>query len=605
MLSSFIFHRFTNLIVCLILFLSGAIAQHIGLMDDFDQRVLDAEFRFNRVWFPQPVSNDPIIVGIDEDFLSTVDEPLALNHLYLSRFLTAMTRAQPGVIGVDLILPEKRFDTLASTRDPDLDFHKVLLGGLLQATQQMPLIAAKVWDYDRNHFRDVQVDYAGVLSMQSGVAQPLASALFCPDSDGRIRRYPGKDCQPDGGEYSFSSEVGGAIGVRQSWSGLINYQLGGAFTYISLRDVLLMAERGDDLRLRQLFKGKAVLLGVVLDDVDLLELPVAMAEWRPGSTRVPGVLAHAQALRSMFNNGLIQYLPKPVLWFACGLFALFWLGESTLRKTLLFAIVVVVLTVFSDVLLWYGYWLPTGAMLLTGGFALGARGVWLAWQNFRDKQVLIGTFSGYVSPSVMKEILSGELHPNQQGRKQAVCVLFSDIRNFTTMSERLPAEVVVSLLNRYFARMTVVIHHHGGTVDKFIGDGMMAFFGAPNLLACPEKNALDAAQAMLIALDELNQELVAEGGNPIAIGIGLHSGEAVIGHIGSPDRHEYTAIGDTVNTAARLEGLCKEVGFPIICSSVVAAAAGQPDYLLPLGEKHLKGRSDMSVYGFGNTVLSS
>jgi class 3 adenylate cyclase len=97
----------------------------------------------------------------------------------------------------------------------------------------------------------------------------------------------------------------------------------------------------------------------------------------------------------------------------------------------------------------------------------------------------------------MKEILSGELHPNQLGRKQAVCVLFSDIRNFTTMSEQLPAEIVVSLLNRYFTRMTVVIHRHGGTVDKFIGDGMMAFFGAPNLLACPEKNALDAAQAML------------------------------------------------------------------------------------------------------------
>jgi CHASE2 domain-containing sensor protein len=394
MFSGFISRRFTNLIVCLILFLFGALAEHFGLTSGFDQRVLDAEFRFNRTWFPQPVSNDPVVVGIDEAFLATVDEPLALNHLYLSHFLTAMTRAQPGVIGVDLILPEKRFDTLASTRDPDLDFHKVLLGGLLQATQQIPLIAAKVWDYDRNHFRDVQVDYAGVLGMQAGVAQPLASALFCPDSDGRIRRYPGMSCQPDGGEYSFSSEISGAMGVRRSWSGLINYQLGGRFAYISLQDVLQMAERGDDVRLQQLFKGKAVLLGVVLDDVDLLELPVALAEWRPGSTRVPGVLAHAQALRSMFNGGLIQYPSKLVLWLACGLFALFWLGESTFRKTLLFAAATVVLMVFSDVLLWYGYWLPTGVMLLTGGLALGMRSAWLAWQNFRDKQVLTGRFRG-------------------------------------------------------------------------------------------------------------------------------------------------------------------------------------------------------------------
>jgi adenylate cyclase len=177
-------------------------------------------------------------------------------------------------------------------------------------------------------------------------------------------------------------------------------------------------------------------------------------------------------------------------------------------------------------------------------------------------------------------------------------VLFSDIRGFTTLSEKLPAQEIVALLNRYFARMTAVIHRHGGTVDKFIGDGMMAVFGAPNILPCPEHNALEAARDMLAALDELNGELAREGRAPLAIGVGLHSGEAVIGHIGSPDRHEYTAIGDTVNTAARLESLCKDLGSPIVCSEIVFSAAGAPAFLVSHGERQLKGRHvAITVYG--------
>jgi class 3 adenylate cyclase len=204
----------------------------------------------------------------------------------------------------------------------------------------------------------------------------------------------------------------------------------------------------------------------------------------------------------------------------------------------------------------------------------------------------------------MKDILAGDLDAGSKGRKLEVCVLFSDIRSFTTLSEKLDSEVVVDLLNRYFARMTEVVHRHGGTVDKFIGDGMMAFFGAPNVLVCPEKNALEAAIEMLIQLGELNQELIAEGREPIAIGVGIHSGEATIGYIGSPDRHEYTAIGDTVNTAARLEGLCKDVGHSIVCSESVVKALGNPSILVNLGVKPLKGRASVLVYGCNATIKS-
>lgn len=213
-------------------------------------------------------------------------------------------------------------------------------------------------------------------------------------------------------------------------------------------------------------------------------------------------------------------------------------------------------------------------------------------------------FSGSVSPSVMQEIIKGGLEIEQKSSRRRLCVLFSDIRNFTTMCEHMQAEEVVTLLNRYFARMVHVIHTHGGTVDKFIGDGLMAFFGAPNALELPERNALEAAQGMHQALEELNDEFAAEGKPLLRIGVGLHSGEAVIGQIGSEERHEYTAIGDTVNTASRIEGLCKDVGYGIVCSKYVTEAVGYPDDLIALGEKPLKGRAAIAVYGWLPSIVA-
>ncbi len=128
---------------------------------------------------------------------------------------------------------------------------------------------------------------------------------------------------------------------------------------------------------------------------------------------------------------------------------------------------------------------------------------------------------------------------------------------------------------------------------------MMAFFGAPNKLNRPEKSALAAAQDMLSALKGLNHELRREHAAPLQIGVGLHSGDAVIGYIGSDERHEqYTAIGDTVNIASRLEGLCKQLNYPIVCSAALAQRLEDPSILDMLGEHPVKGHSPVTVYGY-------
>jgi adenylate cyclase len=564
-----------------------------------DAKLLDGQFAINRHWFPQTVAQDVLVVGIDDAFADSVEEPLALSHRYLAEFLLSASEAGATVIGLDIVLPQKRYDTLVSTSNPDMDFHRILLAAVMQARQRSKLVVAKIWDHDRRHYVELQTDFAAVLSTQEQV-QGAASALVCTDADGRVRRYPGAEsqCQPDGTAATLSSEMAAAMGKRQGWSGLINFQIGAPFQYLPIQEVLRLARAGERAKLRALFQGKAVLLGSVQADIDLLALPAPLAAWLPDTHRVPGVLVHAQSVRSMLNQGLIAPVNMPLQWALALSFGLFWRNGAFLRKFALLLGLSILLLVASNVLLRQGVWLAPAAMLLIGWTCALGRTSWQSWVHFRDKQRLSRTFSGYVSPGVLKQILDGGIDAHKSGNKLQVCVMFTDIRGFTTLSEHLPAEQVVALLNRYFARMTAVVHQHGGTVDKFIGDGMMAFFGAPNPLASPERAALAASADMLEQLAELNRELLAEGTAALDIGIGLHAGPAVIGHIGSADRHEYTAIGDTVNIAARLEGLCKSLGYPVICSVAVAERLEFPAELKALGAQALKGRADLAVYGW-------
>jgi class 3 adenylate cyclase len=146
--------------------------------------------------------------------------------------------------------------------------------------------------------------------------------------------------------------------------------------------------------------------------------------------------------------------------------------------------------------------------------------------------------------------------------------------------------------------MTAAVHEHGGTVDKFIGDGLMAFFAAPAVRSNPPQDAFDAAREMVGRLVDLNARLMARGVEPIAIGIGLQHGDAVVGHVGSSSRHEYTVIGDTVNTAARLEGLTKGLGYPVVCAAEVVAALEERSGLVDLGPQEIRGRAAVPVYGW-------
>lgn len=176
-------------------------------------------------------------------------------------------------------------------------------------------------------------------------------------------------------------------------------------------------------------------------------------------------------------------------------------------------------------------------------------------------------FGQHVSPAVVDRLLATRTDPPSEMR--TVCVLFLDIRGFTAMTRRRSAEETVALLNAFFAEMIEVVDRNNGIINKFLGDGFMALFGAPLDDPAAARNALAAARAMIDAVGGWNDS---HPGWALKVGIGVHLGEAVTGTVGSPQRKEYTVIGDTVNLAARLEQLTKEVGAQLLISQSVRDA---------------------------------
>ena len=192
----------------------------------------------------------------------------------------------------------------------------------------------------------------------------------------------------------------------------------------------------------------------------------------------------------------------------------------------------------------------------------------------RERNALKGALARMVSHGVAEEIMASQSAPVREGTSKQVTVLIVDIRNFTAMSARLVPDHLVEFLNEFFALMIDAIFGHHGTLDKFLGDGCLAIFGAP--LDNPEhqRTAVLAAQAILKSTEELGARMRERHGIELRIGIGLHTGAAIVGYVGSDQRLEYTAIGDTVNIASRLETLNKEYGTQFLASEAVVRGAG-------------------------------
>jgi adenylate cyclase len=211
-------------------------------------------------------------------------------------------------------------------------------------------------------------------------------------------------------------------------------------------------------------------------------------------------------------------------------------------------------------------------------------------EGLMERDKLRTTFGKYMTESVLQHLLGGKVELG--GETLKVTILFSDIRSFTTISEKMDAHALVALLNEYFTEMVGIIMRNGGVVDKYIGDAIMAVFGAPVPGPADAANAVRAAVEMRAALITLNQRLAARGMQELRTGIGIHTGEVVAGNIGSEQRMEYTVIGDPVNVAARLETNTKDLGVNVLISEATYLLTREIVETRPVKALTVKGRAE-------------
>lgn len=346
------------------------------------------------------------------------------------------------------------------------------------------------------------------------------------------------------------------------------------------------------------FRDKVVLVG---------ETATGTSDIRanPFSPTLRGVELNAEILANLLHEP--PTLPSP-LAATVGLTLLgvglpLWLYSSLSPRaaTVVSFGVLVVLAAVMEAMFWGARlipdWSPVVLGLLTATLVMGL--LRLAEEE-AQKQKIRARFSQYVAPEVVEDIVTDPDRAPEDGRRQRVAVLFSDVRGFTTYSEQNPAELVVRQMREYLDEMTLSVHAHHGVLDKFIGDAVMALFGPflegeVNLSAVSVACALD----MLTRLEALNKRWTEQGMPPLRIGIGIHVGEAIVGNIGTENRQQFTALGDTVNLAARLESSTKDLNAVLLVSEAVGNEAEAP--LRHLAEFHDRG--EITVKGREQTVL--
>jgi adenylate cyclase len=338
------------------------------------------------------------------------------------------------------------------------------------------------------------------------------------------------------------------------------------------------------------FRDKIVVVGVTAAGLhDVFTVPFTAAG------KMSGAVIHATLVDQLLSSNFVTPARPPARWAAAlalpvlaGLAFLIWSpGLAGLATALLAA-------AYAGGSHWAfrrGVWLPLVVPWL--GAALAAVGG-LAWHYFvegREKRAVKRLFSRYLSHDVYEQLLKDPALAELGGSRREMTVLFSDLRGFTTFTEQGRPEEVVRQLNEYLSRMVEVVFAHRGTVDKFVGDMVVALFGAP--LEDPDHadHAVAAALDMCRELDALNARWAAEGRPVLAVGIGVNTGEMIAGNVGSSRIQSYTVIGDAVNLGARLQALNKDYGTTIIVSAETARRLTSAYELRPLGSAVVKGRS--------------
>jgi adenylate cyclase len=581
----------------LIVILLGLIiySADFSFFENLENRFID--FRFQSRGAVEP-DKRIIVVGLDQNTITGLNRPFFAYAPIYAKLCKIAREAKAAGILFDVVFPpgteqiiknhvkeagERIGVEISHNLLRQLGFEKEFRAALLTLKRSSTaLILGIAWEKDQAYVIDKVIE-------RIADARNIGYFNLVTDSDGKIRKS--LLFKETGDNKFFSVAYLGAKSLKpeilekeELFSGyqLINFcGPRNTFKNISLID-LFEAEQENDELVKQL-ESKLLIVGYT-DITDLKSTPVGF---------MPGPEVHANIVDNIVNNRFLPVVADFKILLL--LLVLIILVRLLACRNLISAIVLTIIFICSWFIkaTWFSpdYLLPVvrplfllSVMLLTD-ISLYMRRLYLERKRIRS------VFERYVSDAVLKEILSATDKDFISGKRRRLCVLFADIRGFTSFSEKRKATEIVDFLNAYFARVSEIIMDHNGVVDKFLGDGILAFFNAPVEYPDYIDSAVTAAGKMLkFAGGEDFKKIT--GKVDLKIGIALHAGEVVFGNIGSNKKAEFTVIGDTVNACSRLESLNKEYGTSIIVSSDIVKQCQSGVKWKKLGNQQIRGKTE-------------
>ena len=520
-------------------------------------------------------SKDIVIVTITEDTIAQFPYRSPIDRSFIADLVAKLVTASPRVIALDILFDQPT--------EPDKDQK---LSAVLQSSD-VPIVVASAGDNEG--LSSEQVEYLEKFAPKT--VKGLARLLRDP-TDGVVRSlYVGE--RSDSG-LGFAASAARASGFAVAPSPA-QYQV--FYRNANSQPALFRIYPAHSVRFlpKHWLEGKIVLVGVDLRFDDRHLTPFALLNGTRDGT-LPGVVIHAHGLSQLLKGDRIISVGIVGIGVTTVLFILLtswlmWRPFPTLLKPLVILLSVIgfwllALVLFSNFGVLVPVALPTIALL-----SVSSLFAFMAWQRDRDGRIFIqSAFSRYVSPGVVKEIIDHPGNLKLGGERRFITSICTDLESFTQFSENHEPEQVAATLNQYLSSICGLFTKHGATIDKIVGDAVIGFFGAP--VSQPQQ--ADRAVQLALAIDKFSEDfqhsMLDQG---IAFGatrIGVHSGPAVVGNFGGERFFDYTAVGDTVNTASRLEGANKTIGTRICISETVAQASGSIDRMRPSACLQLMGK---------------
>jgi len=543
--------------------------EYAGFFKMFELKSYDLHFAVKSHIQPSKVYAPIVLIVVDDQTMNspTFRKPMMLWYKNFTQVIDSLVNNDARAVGFDYMLPDVLFDDYLP------GYSQTWLKTLFHAKRkQVPFITGYMELTERtimphkNYLMIIEPSNLGVFNLT-------------PDQDDYIRRQrlwfddrlTDKKINTFG--YAVAKAFDPAIKLATD-TVYIDFVSGSApFPMFSFDEVYEKAAQNDLEFMRKHFKDKIVLLGSInIRRQDRYLTPLSNI-LKTAFQKTAGVEIHAHIIDTLLARHFF----------------------AELSFALKYAIYLFIALIISFVVMSGGKWLiiitlPLLGMMLTGGSVtaflyyqifpyvptvfvlISGSGLTFFYRFFifnRERRKLQNLFERYLPPEIVKKLLAANDDDFFVGKNKCLCILFSDIRNFTSFSEQKTPQEIVARLNEYFDAMAAEVTTQKGIVDKFIGDGMLAFFGVLESDDNPSMSGVRCAMNMMNRLDALNEIWKSRGEEPFKIGIGLHTGIVMLGNIGSTNKTEFTVIGDVVNLASRLENMTKTLDASILISETV------------------------------------